>query len=205
MTAVTTNTISRPSLWDAAAEGRVELIVEHIAGGADLDRTDARGRTPITLAAAGRHYDVVALLIQHGADIDKQDETCLNPFLIGCTTGDLTLVRMLLDAGADLSRLTRFGGNGLTPSSEKGYLEIVEELLERTAINVNHTNTVGWTALIEAIILNDGGPRQQRIVELLLQHGADPLMTDKYGVTPRELATSHGHTALADIIAAAGG
>ena len=200
-----TQTMSRPSLWDAAAEGRIELIVELIAGGADLDATDRRGRTPITLAAAGGHHDAVALLIRHGADIDKQDNTCLNPFLIGCTTGDLTLVRMMLDAGADLTLLTRFGGNGLTPASEKGYLEIVEELLERTDINVNHTNGVGWTALIEAIILNDGGPRQQRIVELLLEHGADPLMTDKYGVTPRELAVRHGHAELAKIIEAAGG
>jgi len=202
---MTTDTMSRPSLFDAAADGRTELIEELVAAGEDLDATDARGRTPITVAAACGHHETVRLLAAHGADIDKQDNTCLNPFLIGCTTGDLVLVRMMLDAGADLTRLTRFGGNGITPASEKGYLEIVEELLARTDINVNHTNGVGWTALIEAVILNDGGPRQQRIVELLLQHGADPLMTDKYGVAPRELALQRGYTELAEIIAAAGG
>lgn len=202
---MTTQTMSRPSLFEAAADGRTDLIEELIASGADLDATDGRGRTPITLAAAGGHHDAVALLVAHGGDVDIQDQTCLNPFLIGCTTGDLTLVRMMLDAGTDLTLLTRFGGNGITPASEKGYLEIVQELLERTDINVNHTNGVGWTALIEAIILNDGGPRQQRIVELLLEHDADPLMTDKYGVTPRELALRHGHTEIAEMLAAAGG
>ncbi|MFH8250621.1 ankyrin repeat domain-containing protein [Microbacterium sp. B2969] len=201
----TTKTMSRPSLSEAASEGRIDAMEELISGGADLDSPDARGRTPILLAAAAGQYDAVALLIARGADIDRQDNTCLNPFLVGCTTGDLRLVRMMLDAGADLTRLTRFGGNGLTPASEKGFLEIVEELLVGTDINVNHTNGVGWTALIEAVILNDGGPRQQRIIELLLEHGADPLMTDKYGVTPRELALRHGYDEIAAIIEAAGG
>jgi len=192
-------------MFEAASEGLLEVLREFISSGADLDATDSRGRTPITLAAASGHYDAVALLVEHGADIDKQDQVQLNPFLIGCTTGDLTLVQMMLDAGTDLTRLTRFGGNGIMPASEKGYLEIVEELLGRTEINVNHTNWVGWTALIEAVLLNDGGPRQQRIVQLLLEHGADPRMTDKYGVTPRELAARAGYAELARIIEAAGG
>lgn len=53
----------------------------------------------------------------------------------------------------------------------------------RTDINVNHTNFVGWTPLLEAIVLNDGGEKQQEIVKLLLEHGANPHMTDKYGKT----------------------
>ncbi|WP_216644918.1 ankyrin repeat domain-containing protein [Microbacterium sp. SYP-A9085] len=202
---MTSDTLSRPSLFEAAVAGRSRTVEELIAAGEDLDVVDGRGRTAILLAAMERHYEVVTLLAAAGADIDKQDNTSLNPFLLGCTTNDVTLVRLMIDADADLTRLTRFGGNGLTPASEKGFLEIVRELLTRTDINVNHTNWVGWTALIEAIILNDGGPRQQRIVRLLLDHGADPAMTDKYGVTPRELAIRHGHTALAEIIAAAEG
>ena len=202
---MTAETTSRPSLLEAAANGDHEAIESLIASGADLDTTDRNGRTPILLAAMGRHYDIVRLLAERGADIDLQDRVCLNPFLLGCTSGDLNLVRLMIDAGTDLTRVTRFGGNGITPASEKGFLEIVEELLARTDINVNHTNWVGWTPLIEAIILNDGGPRQQRIIELLLEHGADPLMTDKYGVSPRQLAERHGHTEIAAMLAAAGG
>ena len=80
----------------------------------------------------------------------------------------------MVAAGTDLTRLTRFGGNGLTPAAEKGHVEIVRELLTTTDINVNLTNFVGWTALIEAIILRDGGPVQQEIITLLLEHGASP-------------------------------
>jgi ankyrin repeat protein len=73
----------------------------------------------------------VALLIAAGADIDKQDQTCFNPFLISCLTNDLTLLRIVLPANPDLDRLTRFGGVGITPASEKGHVEIVRELLEK--------------------------------------------------------------------------
>lgn len=204
MPAPTTPTTRFP-LHIQASEGDDLAVAELIAQGAAVDATDEHGRTAILTAAMAGHHNTVKLLIDLGADVDCQDNTCLNPFLLGCVTGDEQLVRTMLAAGTDLTRLTRFGGNGLLPASEKGFVNIVEELVTSTNINVNHTNWVGWTALIEAIILNDGGPRQQRIVRLLLDHGADPQLTDKYGVTPRELAEQKGYTRLAELIAAAGG
>ena len=99
-----------------------------------------------------------------------------------------------------VSKTCRFGGNGLTPAAEKGHEEIVKFLLENTDINVNLTNTVGWTALIEAIILNDGGEKMQRIIRMLLEHGADPRMTDEWGVPPVELARRKGYMEIVAII-----
>ena len=107
---------------------------------------------------------------------------------------------LMVEAGTDLKRLTRFGGNGLTPAAEKGHLEIVRYLLENTTINVNLTNTLGWTALIETIILGDGGPVRQQTAELLLQHGAKPGMTDEWGVAPLDLARKRGFDDLAAVI-----
>ena len=127
----------------------------------------------------------------------------LNPFLHGCIKNDLRLVRIMLRAGTDLDRTTRFGGVGIHPAAEKGYVELVRELLH-TDVNVNHTNWVGWTPLLEAIVLNDGGAKQQEIVKLLLDHGANPHMTDKYGKTPLELAREKGFNAIADLLLAAG-
>ncbi|VTN14705.1 Ribulose-5-phosphate 4-epimerase and related epimerases and aldolases [Raoultella terrigena] len=146
----------------------------------------------------------MAQLIAAGIDINKQDQTRLNPFLISCLNNDLTLLRLILPADPDLNCLTRFGGVGLTPACEKGHLAIVKELLTQTGINVNHTNFVGWTPLLEAIVLNDGGSTQQAIVALLLEHGASPHMTDKYGRTPLELAREKGFSAIARLLTAAG-
>lgn len=179
---------------EAAARGDLEGVRRTLASGAPIDARGRRRETAVLRAAKAGKYDVVRYLVAEGANIDLQDDTSLNPFLFGCITGDLELVRLAVEAGTDLELLTRFGGNGLTPAAEKGHLEVVEYLLTHTDINVNLTNTIGWTALIEAIILGDGGETQQRIVELLLAHDADPGLTDEWGVTPLELARQKGFT-----------
>ncbi|HEY3983946.1 ankyrin repeat domain-containing protein [Cedecea sp.] len=188
----------------AALEGEAATLKACLERGVDINVTNRQGRTAITLASLSQKYDCVALLIDAGADINQQDETCFNPFLISCLNNDLRLLRLLLAARPDLTRLTRFGGVGITPASEKGHVEIVRELLEHTGINVNHTNFLGWTPLLEAIVLNDGGKKQQEIVSLLLENGANPHMTDKYGKTPLELAEEKGYREIAQLLRDAG-
>lgn len=188
----------------AAQQGDVNALKACLENGVDINCTNRQGRTAIILASLNKHYEAVSFLISAGADIDKQDETCFNPFLLSCLNNDLTLLRIVLPAKPDLTRLTRFGGVGITPASEKGHVEIVRELLTKTEINFNHTNFVGWTPLLEAIVLNDGGEKQQEIVKLLLDHGANPHMTDKYGKTPLELAREKGYDAIAQLLVNAG-
>ncbi|VDZ85204.1 ankyrin repeat domain-containing protein [Kluyvera intermedia] len=188
----------------AAQQGELAKLKSCLRQGVDINAVNRQGQTAITLASLNKKYDCVATLIDAGADINKQDHTCLNPFLICCLNNDLTLLRLIIPARPDLNRLTRFGGVGLTPACEKGHLDIVQELLHRTAINLNHTNFVGWTPLLEAIVLNDGGETQQAIVALLLEHGASPHMTDKYGKTPLELAREKGFEEIAQLLIAAG-
>jgi ankyrin repeat protein len=188
----------------AAEQGNGDALKACLEKGVDINATNRQKRTAIIIASLNKHYPCVELLIAAGANIDQQDQTCFNPFLISCLTNDLTLLRLVLPANPDLDRLTRFGGVGITPASEKGHLEVVQALLTHTDINVNHTNFVGWTPLLEAIVLNDGGARQQAIVKLLLDHGANPHMTDKYGKSPLELAREKGFNKIADLLLAAG-
>ncbi|MEF3100932.1 ankyrin repeat domain-containing protein [Raoultella terrigena] len=188
----------------AAEQGNLAQLKQCLLQGVNINSTNRLGQTAIVLASLHQHYNCVAQLIDAGIDINKQDQTCFNPFLLSCLNNDLTLLRLILPAAPDLNCLTRFGGVGLTPACEKGHLAIVKELLTHTAINVNHTNFVGWTPLLEAIVLNDGGDTQQAIVALLLDHGASPHMTDKYGRTPLELAREKGFSAIARLLTAAG-
>ncbi len=189
---------------NAAEQGSLDGIKHCLAKGVDINVTNRQQRTAITLASLHKKYDCVEFLISAGADINKQDETCFNPFLLSCLNNDLTLLRLVLPANPDLNCLSRFGGVGITPACEKGHVEIVRELLTRTDINVNHTNFVGWTPLLEAIVLNDGGAKQQEIVKLLLDHGANPHMTDKYGKKPLELAVEKGYREIAELLIKAG-
>ncbi|MCI1031132.1 hypothetical protein EDF75_0266 [Raoultella sp. BIGb0149] len=188
----------------AAEQGNLAQLKQCLLKGVNINSVNRHGQTAVVLASLHQHYDCVAQLIAAGIDINKQDQTCLNPFLISCLNNDLTLLRLILPAAPDLNCLTRFGGVGLTPACEKGHLAIVKELLTQTGINVNHTNFVGWTPLLEAIVLNDGGSTQQEIVALLLEHGASPHMTDKYGRTPLELAREKGFSEIARLLTDAG-
>ncbi|WP_227318988.1 ankyrin repeat domain-containing protein [Cedecea davisae] len=188
----------------AAERGDTATLKKCFGQGVEINVTNRQGRTAVTIASLNQQYDCVALLIDAGADINLQDETCFNPFLLSCLNNDLRLLRLVLPAKPDLTRLTRFGGVGITPASEKGHVEIVRELLAHTEINVNHTNFLGWTPLLEAIVLNDGAEKQQEIVQLLLEHGANPHMTDKYGKTPLELANEKGFREIAQLLINAG-
>lgn len=187
-------------LLTAAAAGDAAAIRDALERGADVDARGPGRASALLLAARSGNDDAVRALIEAGADVDAQDDASLNPFLLGCITNRVGLVRLMVAAGCDLERRTRFGGNGLTPASEKGHVDVVRHLVEETPINVNHTNNLGWTALIEAIILGDGGAAHQEVVELLLTHGADPTMVDPYGVPPLELARQKGYTEIVAIL-----
>jgi ankyrin repeat protein len=67
---------------------------------------------------------------------------------------------------------------------------------------VNHVNDLGWTALLEAVILGDGGPAHQDIVRILLDHAADASIADNDGVTPLRHAENRGFTEIAEILRA---
>ena len=77
-------------------------------------------------------------------------------------------------------------------------------LLLTTAIDVNHVNRLGWTALLEAILLGDGGVAHTEIVRLLLANKADPNLADAQGVTPLAHATQRGQRAIVQLLRAAG-
>jgi ankyrin repeat protein len=82
-------------------------------------------------------------------------------------------------------------------------VQVVRELL-KTAIDVDHVNRLGWTALLEAIILGDGGAAHTEIVQLLVAHGANVQLADAQGVTPLAHAEQRGQQAIARILRRAG-
>lgn len=69
----------------------------------------------------------------------------------------------------------------------------------------DHINDLGRTALLEAIILGNGGERHRQIVDMLLKAGANPDLADREGVTPLEHARSRGYREIERSLPAAGG
>jgi uncharacterized protein len=128
--------------------------------GAEIDARDpayAASCHPCQCSGAAR------VLIEAGADVNARDNIRDTPFLYAGAEGRLEILRMLLATGkANLADTNRYGGNALIPAAHHGHPETVRELL-KTKIEIDHVNRLGWTALLETIILSDGGPTHQDI------------------------------------------
>ena len=108
-----------------------------------------------------------------------------------------------LAAGADVHSKDSYNGTGLIRAADRGHVEIIEELL-KTDIEIDHINRLGWTALLEAIILGDGGARHTEVVRQLVEAGADVNLADGQGVTPLVHARQRGYAEIAGILRGAG-
>jgi len=154
-------------------------------------------------AAYGNHLQAAELLVRAGADVNRQDVTQQSAFLIATSDGYLELLRLTLAAGADVHRTDSYNGTGLIRAADRGHVEIIRELL-KTGIKLDHVNRLGWTALLEAIILGNGGARHTEVVRLLVAAGANVNLADGNGVTPLAHARSRGFAAIASILEQAG-
>jgi len=191
-------------LLAAARAGDTGAIRSALAAGANPDARDAHGATALLIAARADQAGAFQALIDAGADVDLQDDDRANPFLWAGAEGRLDILRLANEAGADPAITNRYGGVALIPASERGHVEVVRYLLGETNVDVDHANRLGWTALLEAILLSDGGPGHQAIVALLIEHGADVDLADRDGVRPLTHARARGFTAIAEQLMDAG-
>lgn len=175
-------------LISTAAEGGTETILELVESGADIDATDKHGVTAVMAATQKYNTETVKALIEQGADINIRNNNQDNVLLYAGAEGFLEIVKLAVEAGADATLTNRFGGTALIPASERGHIDVVEELLLNSDTDVNHINHLHWTALLEAVILGNGGENHQKIVQLLIDHGADIHIGDREGITPLEHA-----------------
>ncbi|MFG2714633.1 ankyrin repeat domain-containing protein [Streptomyces goshikiensis] len=188
------------ALLDAARHGDTDAVSAALAAGAAVDARDEQLRTALLRAALADHVAVAELLLAAGADPDAPDAREDSPWLVTGVTGSVRMMRALLPAGPDLKQLNRFGGISLIPAAERGHTGYVRAVLAETDIDVDHVNRLGWTALLEAVILGDGGPRHEEVVRLLLAAGADPALGDRDGVTAHEHAARRGFEGMARLL-----
>ena len=67
------------ALLDAANDGNIKAVKQHLAAGADVNAKSKFGRTPLHHAAYFGHKEVAELLIAEGADVNAKDDDGATP------------------------------------------------------------------------------------------------------------------------------
>lgn len=191
-------------LHAAAAKGDAAGIVRLAGSGADVNVRDRHGRTPLMVAAHGRHVAAAKALIDAKADLNLLDAQAYDVITIAAVADDLPMLELALASGGNPRAITSpYKGTALIAAAHLGHAKVVEALIAAKA-PLDHVNNLAWTALIEAIVLGDGGPRHQATVEALVKGGANLDLPDGQGVRPLSLARSRGYRRIAEILEQAG-
>jgi len=191
-------------LFAAAIAGDAGPIRSQVAAGAKVDARDARGRTPFHVAAFARKHDAMRALVAAGADPNALEGDRYDAVTIAAVADDVETLKVALALGNSAKNVTsRYDGTALIASAHLGHDAVVRELI-RAGAPLDHVNNLGWTALIESIVLGDGGPRHVATLKALVDAGANVNLADRGGTTPRALALARGYREMVAILAAAG-
>ena len=97
-----------------------------------------------------------------------------------------------------------YEGTALIAAAHLGHHRIVRILADAGA-PLDHVNNLGWTALIEAVVLGNGGPDHVATLRILVDPGANVSITDRDGQNPLALARARGFAEMVRILEAASG
>ncbi|WP_374754733.1 ankyrin repeat domain-containing protein [Dyadobacter koreensis] len=199
-------TTSQQSIFQAVEQNNIHKIKEYIEQKKDLEIRNIKDETPLMSATYKNSLPVVTLLIDAGANVNAQDNILNSPFLYAGASGFTEIVRLCVKNGADYKVYNRFGGSALIPACEKGHIETVIELLKDKKFPINHINNLGWTALLEVMVIGKGGiETQTKITKLLIDAGCDVNIPDKDGVTSLTHARRNGYREIVTMLEKAGG
>ena len=191
-------------LHAAAARGDTTGLQRLLAARPDVNMRDAHGRTPLHVATFARQREAVRLLAQAGAALDLLENDRYDAVTIAAVADDEATLRLLLQLGASAKQVTsRYDGTALIAAAHLGHAGVVRQLIAAGA-PLDHVNNLHWTALIESIVLGDGGVRHQATLQALLEAGASTQLTDRHGNTPLQLARQRGYAAMVKMLEAAG-
>ena len=191
-------------LHEAAAKGDVAEIEKLIAEGEKPNIQDSKSRTPLHVAVYMKQHAAARALLKLGANPNALEIDRYDIVTIAAVANDLEMLKVALAGGASAKNITsRYDGTALIAAAHLGHAEAVKLLIDGKA-PLNHVNNLGWTALMEAVVLGNGGANHTATVRELVEAGADVNIADKQGATPLQHARRRGYVEMARILENAG-
>lgn len=191
-------------LLAAAAHGSAADVKALVAKGEKADRRDAYGRTPLHVAAYAGHHEAMRVLVGAGANPNALENDRYDIVTIASVANDVPTLKVALELGGNAKNITsRYDGTALIAAAHLGHAEVVRILI-RAGAPLDHVNNLGWTALIESIVLGDGGTRHTETLKALVEAGANLNLADRSRQTPLALARGRGYGAMVELLQQAG-
>ncbi|TMS03427.1 Tankyrase-2 [Larimichthys crocea] len=182
----------------AAGFGRKDVVEHLLQTGANVHARDDGGLIPLHNACSFGHAEVVSLLLCQGADPNARDNWNYTPLHEAAIKGKIDVCIVLLQHGADPNIRNTDGKSALDLADPSAKAVLTgeykkDELLEaaRFEFDVLQSSTPLHLA---------AGYNRVRIVQLLLQHGADVHAKDKGGLVPLHNACSYGHFEVTELL-----
>ncbi|MBK0402002.1 ankyrin repeat domain-containing protein [Adhaeribacter sp. BT258] len=191
---------SQASLIEAVKNGNLTEVETALKNGADVNTTDKNKRSLLLLATHAKDLKMAQLLVAHGANVNQQDDIQDSPFLFAGASGYTPFVKLFLENGARFDVFNRYGGTALIPACERGHLETVKLLANTKGFPIDHVNRLGWTALMETVVLGDGSKTYVEVTKTLIAAGCNVNIPDKDGVTALQHARKRNFTAIAEVL-----
>jgi len=191
-------------LFAAAARGETARIAQLVSDRMDVRARDRYGRTPLHVAAYKGNHDAMRALVKAGADPNALEQDRYDIVTIAAVADDLPTLKVAIAIGASAKNVTsRYDGTALIAAAHLGHDGVVRELI-RAGAPLDHVNNLGWTALIESIVLGNGGARHSSTLKALVEAGANVNLTDRRGVSPLAMARDRGYGEMAATLEKAG-
>jgi quinoprotein dehydrogenase-associated probable ABC transporter substrate-binding protein len=186
---------------------RVKFLVSK---GADVNKADNQGWTPLQSAARQRHDKMIALLIELGADVNVGEPT---PLVAAVMRDHVPSVKVLLEHGADVEKSGQDGFKPLPLAIAEDKYESAKTLMEAGA-KVNEPSgddgltplmiAAGQTSPAEGAMFLPGSTRPTDIARGLLDRGADVNAQSKSGATALMIAAAHNNPPMIGMLIEAG-
>ena len=183
-------------LHRAAASGDVA----EIKGKTNVDPRDGYGRTPLHVAAYRAQHAAMRALVAARANPNALENDRYDIVTIAAVANDVPTLKVALELGASAKNVTsRYDGTALIAAAHLGHAEVVRTLIAAGA-PLDHVNNLGWTALMESIVLGNGGPNHTETLKALLEAGANPNIADRSGTTPLAHARARGYATMVRLL-----
>ncbi len=193
------------SLETAAKYNNVNEARRHLNEGADVNKKDEQGQTPLHHAAYGGQKEVTEVLLERGAKVNAKDDEGRTPLHLASKNGHAPLVDLLLAQRAQVNSRDKKGRTPLHHAAlgEKNDAALI--LISKRAI-VDARDKKGWTPLYLACLNN-----LPKMAELLINKGArvNPTISSKgkegktitrAGPSPLIAATRDGHLQVVKVL-----